>query len=81
MKTKDFTPLSSLRRGQKAVVCSISHINAVIYNRLLAFGLVEGTEIEVRGAAPLGDPINVVSAGTEISLRKVDASAIRVKCI
>jgi Fe2+ transport system protein FeoA len=79
MESTKTVPLSKLAYGERAIVCSVSSSRADRFSRLLAFGLVEGSEVCVRGAAPLGDPINVISAGTEISLRREDASGIQVR--
>lgn len=81
MESMKTVPLSKLACGERGVVCSVSSSRADRFARFLAFGLVEGSEVYVRGAAPLGDPINVVSAGTEISLRREDASSIWVRRI
>ena len=42
-------------------------------------GLVIGSRVEILRIAPLGDPVVVGVMGTEISLRKSQLSAIRVK--
>ncbi len=47
--------------------------------RLLALGLLPGTEITVVRVAPLGDPVEVEFLGMRLSLRKADAAAVRVE--
>ena len=47
--------------------------------RIMDMGIVRGTEIFVRRAAPLGDPIEVMVRGYELSLRKADARQIAVE--
>jgi Fe2+ transport system protein FeoA len=47
--------------------------------RLLAMGLLPGTEITVLQVAPLGDPVEVEFRGLRLSLRKADAAAVRVE--
>ena len=47
--------------------------------RLLALGLLPGTEITMVRVAPLGDPVEVEFRGMRLSLRKADAAAVRVE--
>jgi ferrous iron transport protein A len=49
-----------------------------LVQRLLELGLMEGEELTVVTRAPLGDPIEVESALTRLSLRKAEAAQIRV---
>lgn len=46
--------------------------------RLLALGAIEGTEIAVKTAAPLGDPIIINFRGFDLAIRKKDAKNIKV---
>ena len=46
--------------------------------RLLALGLLPGTEITMVRVAPLGDPVEVEFRGMRLSLRKADAAAVQV---
>jgi len=41
-------------------------------------GITKGTAIYVRKVAPLGDPIQVMVRGYELSIRKKDAEMIEV---
>ncbi|AAK78427.1 ferrous iron transport protein A [Clostridium acetobutylicum] len=47
--------------------------------RLSALGFIEGTEVEVKMMAPLGDPILVNVRGFNIAIRKNDAKNIFLK--
>ena len=47
--------------------------------RLLAMGLLPGTEVEVVQIAPLGDPLEIAFRGMRLSLRKADAAAVQVE--
>jgi ferrous iron transport protein A len=51
-------PLSELRPGQKAILTAIEAPTALAH-RLMALGLVPGTEMEVVRTAVFGDPIEV----------------------
>lgn len=48
--------------------------------RLLAMGIIPGTEIEVIRTAPMGDPIEYLVKGYHLSLRKDEARYITVTC-
>lgn len=49
-----------------------------VKRRIMDMGITKGTEIYVRKAAPLGDPIEVTVRGYELSLRKADAEMIEI---
>jgi ferrous iron transport protein A len=63
--------------GQRVRVERIDGAPEVV-QRLLEFGLMEGEEVEVVGAAPLGDPLEILVGGTRLSVRKRDAAGIAV---
>lgn len=44
--------------------------------RLLSLGCIEGTEIQLKRIAPLGDPIILNLRGFDIAIRKKDAKNI-----
>jgi len=46
--------------------------------RIMDMGITKGVDIYVRKMAPLGDPIEVMVRGYELSLRKADAEMIEV---
>lgn len=46
--------------------------------RILDMGITKGTQVQVRKVAPLGDPVEVVVRGYELSLRKSEAETILV---
>lgn len=71
-------PLSELKVGEKGVVHKINFKGA-IRQRFLAMGLVIGETILVKRVAPLGDPIDFVIKGYDLSLRKTEASEILVR--
>lgn len=50
-----------------------------IKRRIIDMGLVPGTKIKVVGIAPLGDPINLVAKGYNLTIRKNEASMIIVR--
>jgi ferrous iron transport protein A len=50
-----------------------------VSQRLLAMGLLPGTEVAVVQVAPLGDPVEIEFRGMRLSLRRADAAAVDVE--
>jgi ferrous iron transport protein A len=73
--------LSELKVGDSGRVLSLSQTNREYRRRLLAMGLLPGTEFNVTRVAPLGDPLELRMRGFNLSLRKEEASAITVERI
>lgn len=46
--------------------------------RMLEMGVTPGTEIEITGCAPMGDPIEVTLRGYRLSLRREEAALVEV---
>ena len=49
--------------------------------RLMELGLVPGTKVELRGIAPLGDPVELLVRGCSLSIRKAEAEHVQVVCV
>ena len=75
--TAPVVSLAELRRGERARV-EPAESGHPVSQRLLAMGLLPGTEVTVIQMAPLGDPVEVEFRGMRLSLRKADAAAVRV---
>ncbi|MDR2499544.1 MAG: FeoA domain-containing protein [Treponema sp.] len=69
--------LQTIRPGQKVKVVKL-HGQGPVKRRIMDMGITKDTEILVRKAAPLGDPIEVHVRGYELSLRKADIDIIEV---
>lgn len=67
-----------LKPGQTGFVSNIIGDDKLA-KRLLALGAIEGTEIRVKNAAPLGDPIIINFRGFDLAIRKRDAKNIVIK--
>lgn len=67
--------ICDLKPGQKAKVQKVLG-NEKLVKRLLALGCIEGTEVEFKRSAPLGDPVVVNLRGFDIAIRKKDAKNI-----
>ena len=70
--------LGALRTGERARV-RLGTMDHPVSQRLLAMGLLPGTELEVVQVAPLGDPVEIEFRGMRLSLRKADAAAVEVE--
>ena len=71
--TLDKLPIGKTARiievgGEKSLRC-----------HLLDMGLIPHTEVTVRKAAPLGDPIEIFLRGYTMTIRKDDAAMIEVR--
>jgi len=76
MKSNNST-LATLKHGQRGVIESVDATDPQV-QRLMALGLVEGTEIELAGAALGGDPMEFRLFGCGISLRQEQARQFTV---
>ena len=77
MTTEAGESLSDLPIGQKARVVSFD-LPPEQRQRLLEMGLTVGVEFQIVRFAPLGDPLEIKVRGYLLSLRKREASGIRV---
>ncbi|MBV6423823.1 MAG: hypothetical protein NAOJABEB_01633 [Steroidobacteraceae bacterium] len=80
-------PLSSLRRGARAVVQKVvadtplidDVLRSTVGQRLVELGFVCGVEIEVvESMWPVGDPLAVRVRGSTFALRQREAAAVMV---
>jgi ferrous iron transport protein A len=69
--------LDTIPIGGICVVESL-HNEAGFASRLLELGITKGTSIQIRGKAPLGDPIMITARGCQFAIRKKDAREIGV---
>jgi Fe2+ transport system protein FeoA len=70
--------LNELKKGDRGKVLRISGGGSV-HQRLMDMGLIAGSEVEMQGVAPLGDPIEIRVKGYNLSLRKSEAACISVE--
>ena len=69
--------LSDLKPGQTGTVVRVEG-DKLVRRRMMDMGMVRGTDVLVKRVAPLGDPIEFVVRGYNLSLRKTEAQAIEV---
>lgn len=71
--------LSEMKIGSKGLIIKINSGDKLYRQRLLAMGLLPGTEFTVSRIAPLGDPVEIMVRGYMLSLRKNEASILQIK--
>lgn len=72
--------LSLLKKGQKAIITSISkECIGEMRQRLLDLGFIKGSKISIHNISPLGDPIAYNIHNTIIALRVEDTKKILIK--
>ena len=69
--------LSTMKVGSKSEIIAIE--NCSIKSKLIEMGFLVGSSLEVDFKAPLGDPIAIEINSTVISLRKDEATLIKVR--
>ncbi len=73
--------LDQLTNHQKGRVVSVDSETLEAQGRLLTLGLYPGVRVEVLRRAPLGDPLQVRSGSTLLSIRLHEAQWIDVEVI
>ncbi len=73
--------LKDLNPGSKGRVVSFNPGLPEYRRRLLALGVLPGTQFDVTRIAPLGDPIEIKVRGSYISVRKEEIKILNVEKI
>ena len=73
--------LKDLPVGTRARVTGLAQTGGAYRRKLLALGLLPGTEFTVARVAPLGDPVEVRVRGFAVSLRRDEASVLTVEAL
>lgn len=71
--------LSQMKIGHTARIVAIQACEKTYRQRLLALGLLPGTEFKLTRIAPLGDPVEIYVRGFFLTLRKNEASVIQIE--
>lgn len=69
--------LKDIKPGKSGVVAKINGTGDA-KRRILEMGVTPGVRIDVIKVAPLGDPVEVMLRGYNLSLRKEEAQAIEL---
>ena len=70
--------LSELEPGEKGTIVKVQGSGA-LRRRLLDMGLIRGAEIEMVRKSPLGDPLEFLVKGYNLSLRKRECENVYVE--
>ncbi len=73
--------LADLAVGKRGRVMGFDKGSKEYRKKILAMGLIKGTEFTVNRVAPMGDPIEIRVRGYNLSLRKDEAAALTVEGI
>ncbi len=73
--------IRDLHVGDEAKITGFSQCDPHYRQKLLAMGLLPGSVIKLTCIAPLGDPVQVVIRGSVLSLRKAEASVLKLEKI
>lgn len=71
--------LSDLASGERARIRGLAQCSKAYRHKLLAMGLIQGTEITMVRKAPLGCPVQICVRGFALSLRAHEAAAIEME--
>lgn len=71
--------LGNMKVGSRGRIIKVNPGEKVYRQRLVAMGLLPGTEFVVSRIAPLGDPIEILVRGFALSLRKNEASILQIE--
>ncbi len=72
--------LDELKPGQKATILRIEGDGPLV-QRLMALGLLEGSDVSMTRRALGGDPVEVQVMGYALSLRREEARRVEVQVI
>ena len=70
--------LKDLSVGETGVIAKVGTSGA-LKQRFMDMGITKGTEVKVEKIAPLGDPIEIIIRGYNLSIRKGDAEKIEMR--
>jgi Fe2+ transport system protein FeoA len=70
--------LDNIKVGSGGIIESIGG-EGLLRRRLLDMGLTPNTRVEVRKVAPMGDPIELLIRSYVLTIRKEEASKIKLK--
>lgn len=71
--------LREMKIGTRGRITGINAGESVYRQRLIAMGLLPGTEFIVSRIAPLGDPVEITVRGFALSLRKGEACILNIE--
>jgi ferrous iron transport protein A len=73
--------LADISVGEKGVALGFAKGSSAYRQKLLAMGLIKGTEFQVVRVAPMGDPVEIRIRDYSLSLRQHEAKTLLVRRI
>lgn len=70
--------INDLEIGQKGLIKAVGG-EGLLRLRFLDMGLIPGTAVQLQKVAPMGDPIQILVRGYELTIRREDAGQIAVE--
>jgi len=70
--------IDDLQIGQQGTITAVGGEGALRL-RFLDMGLIPGTKVRLQKAAPMGDPIQILVRGYELTIRREDARKIAIR--
>jgi len=70
--------LADIAVGEKGKIVGFEQGSLVYRQKLLAMGLIKGTEFTVARVAPMGDPVEIIVRDYSLSLRRDEAKTLLV---
>ena len=77
-EVKSETTLDKLNIGEDAVIFSVECEDKALRRHILDMGLTPGVEVTLIKTAPMGNPLEIRVRGYELTIRKEDASNIKI---
>lgn len=71
--------IEELKPGDTAEIIGYDSKDKTYRQKILSMGLTRGTQITVKKAAPLGDPVEIEVRGFSLSLRKHEAQVLSLR--
>ncbi|WP_330925670.1 FeoA family protein [Candidatus Sororendozoicomonas aggregata] len=73
--------LGELKTGDCGTVVAFCQSGLTYRRKLLAMGLTPGTAFRICRIAPMGDPIQLLVRGFQLSVRRDEANVVEVDCL
>lgn len=70
--------IDDLQIGQQGIISAVGG-EGTLRLRFLDMGLIPGTKVQLQKVAPMGDPVQILVRGYELTIRREDAKLIEIR--
>ncbi len=70
--------IDDLQIGQPGIISAVGG-EGTLRLRFLDMGLIPGTKVQLQKVAPMGDPVQILVRGYELTIRREDAKLIEIQ--